>query len=99
MPRHRRAGDPQKPTHNKRNLPPIDQRSYLTEKETAKTIGVAHSTLRSWRCQDEKRQAKGLPSLDLAPIFFRSGTKLIFYMKTGVEAWIERHTNRRDPAA
>jgi hypothetical protein len=71
--------------------PPISDREWQTEKETAKQIGVSHSALRSWRYEDKLRETEGLPWIGRAPRFYKVGTH-IRYLKVEVAKWIERNS-------
>jgi hypothetical protein len=79
---------------NKRKLPPLEERDWFTEDETAIEIGAGLSTLRGWRREDQKRERKGLSCLDKAPRFRK--TARICYPKKWVEAWKKRHSSRPD---
>ena len=76
--------------------PPISDREWQTEKETAKQIGVSHSALRSWRYEDQLREIDGLPWIGRAPRFYKVGSH-IRYLKTEVAKWIERYSGPDAP--
>ena len=71
-------------------LPPIELRDWFTEKEAARAIGAAYSTLRGWRYADQLRKREGLPWEGNAPRYYIAGQRNIRYKKEEVRRWIER---------
>lgn len=83
-----------KGSRRRAELPPISERDWLTEPETALRIGRRYNTLRQYRYEDHKRELKGLPWIGKAPRFIRAPEgRGIRYLKVEVERWIERNSS------
>jgi hypothetical protein len=83
-----------KGSRRRAELPPLSERDWLTEKETALRIGKKYNTLRKYRYEDQERELKGLPWIGKAPRFNRApGGRGIRYFKVDADNWIERNSS------
>jgi predicted DNA-binding transcriptional regulator AlpA len=60
-------------------------RTALSERESARYIGISAAVLRLWRSQEK------------GPRYFRAGEKLVRYRKSDLDLWIEQRLSA--PAA
>jgi predicted DNA-binding transcriptional regulator AlpA len=58
-----------------------EQQSTLTTKNAASYLGISGASSRLWRADNK------------GPRYFRAGTKLVRYLRTDLDSWIQARLN------